>query len=147
MFSLGLVKRSLKIAFVFSPLIIAGYVMGLPYGPKGVAFAYSAVMTLWVLPHIAWCVHGTGISLGDILLAVSRPLASGILAGGLAYIVRMAIGQSLSPLPRLLLESTVLFTVFLGLLLFVAGQKSLYLDILRGVRGPAAVKEKDLVSA
>ena len=147
LFSLGHVKRSLKIAFVFAPLIIAGYALGLPYGPKGVAFAYSAVMTLWVIPHIAWCVHGTGISLRDILLTVSRPLASGILAGGLAYIVRMTVGQFLSPLPRLLLESSVLFAAFLGLLLFVAGQKSLYLDILRGVRGPAAVKEKDLVSA
>jgi O-antigen/teichoic acid export membrane protein len=147
LFSLGHVKRSLKIAFVFAPLIIAGYALGLPYGPKGVAFAYSAVMTLWVIPHIAWCVHGTGISLRDILLTVSRPLASGILAGGLTYIVRMAVGQFLSPLPRLLLESSVLFAAFLGLLLFVAGQKSLYLDILRGVRGPAAVKEKDLVSA
>jgi O-antigen/teichoic acid export membrane protein len=147
LFSLGHVKRSLKIAFVFAPLIIAGYALGLPYGPKGVAFAYSAVMTLWVIPHIAWCVHGTGISLRDILLTVSRPLASGILAGGLAYIVHMAVGQFFSPLPRLLLETSVLFAAFLGLLLFVAGQKSLYLDILRGVRGPAAVKEKDLVSA
>ena len=119
LFSLGHVKRSLKIAFVFAPLIIAGYALGLPYGPKGVAFAYSAVMTLWVIPHIAWCVHGTGISLRDILLTVSRPLASGILAGGLAYIVRMAVGQFLSPLPRLLLESSVLFAAFLGLLLFV----------------------------
>ncbi len=147
LFSLGLVKRSLRIASVFAPLIIVGYALGLPYGPKGVALAYSVVMTLWVIPHIAWCVHGTGISLRDILLTVSRPLASGILAGGLAYIVGRAGGQFLSPLPRLFLESSVLFGVFLGLLLFVAGQKSLYLDILRGVRAPAAVKEKGLVSA
>ena len=147
LFSLGLVKRSLKIASVFAPLIIVGYVLGLPYGPKGVAFAYSTVMTLWVIPHIAWSVHGTEISLKDILLTVSRPLASGILAGGLAYIVGMAVGRSLSPLPRLLLETSVLFAAFLGLLLFVAGQKSLYLDILSGMRRAPQVKEDNLVSA
>ena len=81
-------------ALVFAPLMIAGYVMGLPYGPKGVAFAYSAVMTLWVIPLIVWCVHGTAISFRDILLTVSRPLASGILAGGLAFGVRLICGQS-----------------------------------------------------
>ena len=93
LYSLGLVKRGLKIALVFAPTIIAGYVMGLPYGPKGVAFAYSAVLTLWVIPFIAWCVHGTVISFRDILMTVSRPLASGIVAGGLAFGVRLMCGQ------------------------------------------------------
>ena len=51
----------------------------------GVAFAYSAVMMVWVIPHIIWCVHGTPISPRDILLAVSGPLFSGVLAGGLAF--------------------------------------------------------------
>jgi O-antigen/teichoic acid export membrane protein len=147
LFSLGLVVRSLKIALVFTPLIIGGYIMGLPYGPKGVAFAYSAVMTLWVIPHIAWCVHGTVISFNDILLAVSRPLASGIFAGGLAFGARLAYGQFFSPLPRLVLESSILLVTYIPILLFVAGQKSFYLDLLRGLRGPSSVKEKGLAPA
>ncbi len=141
-YSLGLVSRSLKIALVFVPLIITGYVIGLPYGPKGVAFAYSAVMTLWVVPHIFLCVRGTAVSLGDILLAVSRPLASGMLAGGLAFGLRVMYGQFFSPLPRLVLESSVLLIAFFGTLLFATGQKSLYLDLLRGLRGPSSVAEK-----
>ena len=124
--------------------MIAGYAMGLPYGPKGVAFAYSAVMTLWVIPHILWCVHGTAISLRDILLTVSRPLASGILAGGLAFGVRLICGQFVSPLPRLVLESGVLFVAFFGVLLFVAGQKSLYLDLLSSLKGTSLVEKEDI---
>ncbi len=147
LFSLGLVKRSLKIALVFAPLIIAGYVMGLPYGPKGVAFAYSAVLTLWCIPHMAWCVHGTMVSLRDILVSVSRPLASAILAGGMAFGVRLMCGQLLSPLPRLVLECSVLLVTFLGMLLFVAGQRSLYLDLLRGLRRPSSIETKSLASA
>src|SRR6266849_8906030 len=46
-FSLGLMARNLKIVLVLAPLVIGGYILGLPYGPKGVAFAYSAVMMLW----------------------------------------------------------------------------------------------------
>ena len=147
LFSLGLVGRSLKMSVVFSPLIIAGYVVGLPYGPKGVAFAYSAVMALCALPLTAWAVHGTVISLKDILLVVSRPLASGILAGGLGLGVSLTYCRHFSPLPRLVLESSVLLIAFVGLLLFVAGQKSFYLELLRGLKGPATVEDKSVVSA
>jgi len=104
-FSLGLVARGLKVAPVLATIMIAGCAVALPYGPKGIAFAYSAVLTLWVIPHIWICVHGTAISIRDILVAVSRPLASGILAGGLAFGVRIICGQSISPLPRLFLEA------------------------------------------
>lgn len=135
--SLGLVRRSLNIALVFAPTIIAGYLLGLPYGPKGVAFAYSAVMALWVVPFIAWCVKGTAVSFWDVLLALIRPLAAGVLAGGLAFAVRVACGQLLAPLPRLVLESSVLLIAFFGLLLFVGGQKTLYLDLIRGLRKPS----------
>ena len=53
--SVGLQGRSLRIAFVIAPLVIAAYLIGLPYGPNGVAFAFSAAMTLWLVPHVFWC--------------------------------------------------------------------------------------------
>jgi PST family polysaccharide transporter len=133
-YSIGFGARSLKISLVFAPFMITGYLIGLPYGPNGVAFAYSAAMTLWLIPHTLWCVHGTVISFRDILLAVSRPVASGVLAGGVAFGVRLMYGQFFPPLPRLVLESSVLLVTFFGVLLFAAGQKSLYLDLLRGLR-------------
>jgi O-antigen/teichoic acid export membrane protein len=141
-YSIGLVARSLRIALVFAPIMIIGYLCGLPYGPKGVAFAYSAVMTLWVIPHILWCVHGTPISLRDILLAASQPLASGILAGGVAFEVQLICGPFLPPLPRLVLDSSVLLVTYFVVLLVAAGQKSLYLDVIRGLRQPSSVAEE-----
>jgi PST family polysaccharide transporter len=147
MFSVGLVERSLKLAFIFAPLIVAGYVVGLPYGPKGVALGFSAVMMLVAIPLTAFCVRGTPVSLRDILVTSARPLASASLAGVLAYVVRMAYGHLLSPFPRLTLECSVLLAAFSVMLLFVAGQKSLYLDLLRGLIGRSSVEEKSLVSA
>jgi len=140
--SLGLVERGLKMGLVIAPVMIASYVVGLPYGPRGVALAYSAVMLLWVMPVIAWSVHGTVVSVRDVLLAVSRPLASGIVAVGLAFGVRLAYGQFLSPLPRLILEITVLLVTFLAQLFFITGQRSLYMDVLRGLKGPAPVSSE-----
>jgi len=133
LYAIGLVTRSLKMVLALAPLLITGYVIALPYGPKGVAFAYSAVMTLWLIPYAAWCVHGTPISLRDILLVVSRPLASGIVAGGVAFGVQLVFGQ-FSVLARLVLESGVLLVTFFAVLLFAAGQKSLYLDLLREMK-------------
>jgi PST family polysaccharide transporter len=137
--SLGLVRRSLKIALVFTPLMVLGCLMGVPYGLTGVAFAYSAVMVLWVVPHVAWCVHGTAISLRDVAATVLRPLASGIVAGAVGYAAHLLCGELLSPLLRLVVESGVLVVTFFAVLVFVAGQKALYVDLLRGLsRGRAA---------
>jgi PST family polysaccharide transporter len=147
LYSLGLVRRSLNIALVFAPTIIAGYIMGLRYGPKGVAFAYSAVMTLWVIPFIALCVKGTAVSFRDVLLAVIRPLGFGILAGGLAFAVRVACGHLLAPLPMLILETSVLLIAFFGLLLFVGGQKTFYLDLIRGMKKPSLAESAEISSA
>lgn len=147
LYSLGLVKRSLNIALVFAPTIVAGYFVGLSHGPKGIAFAYSAVMTLWVVPFIAWCVHGTPVSLKDVLRAVSRPLGFGILAGGIGYGVQVIWGQLLPLLPRLVLETTVLLIAFFGLLLFSAEQRTLYLGLLRGLKQSSPVESEETVAS
>ena len=71
--SIGLQARSLKIGFVIAPIVVTAYAIGLPYGPIGVAIAYSTAMSLWFVPHIVWCLHGTAVSVRGLLLAVSRP--------------------------------------------------------------------------
>lgn len=144
--SLGLVERSLKMGLVIAPLMIVSYVIGLPYGPRGVAFAYSTVMVLWLIPVIAWSVYGTVVSFRDVLMAVSRPLAASVLAAALAFAIRMAYGHFLPPIPRLVLESTVFLAAFFALLVFAMGQKSLYMDLVRGLKGASPSKEKSLAS-
>jgi O-antigen/teichoic acid export membrane protein len=134
--SMGKIMRSLKIALVLAPLVIAGYIVGLPHGPKGVAFAYSAVMTLWALPTIAWCVHGTPISFRDVLETVARPLLSGVVAAAVALALRFLHGPLGSPWSRLLLDGFVLATVYLATLMYGMGEKSSYSDLLRALRAP-----------
>jgi len=146
-FSLGMIGRNLKVVSVLAPLVIGGYVLGLPYGPKGVAIGYSAIMTLWVIPHIAWCVHGTVVSLRDILLVASRPMVSGIAAAALAFGVQFFCRQYLSPLPRIILGAIVLFGAYAGMLLYCMGQKAFYLNLLRGLTGQRSLEDDVLMSA
>ncbi len=144
--SLGLVERGLKIALVLGPVMIAGYLIGLPYGPKGVACAYSAVMMLSVIPLVAWATRGTMISLRDILLVASRPLLSGIVGAGLAFGLQLLYGSLLTPLPRLVLGVAVVLSAYLGMLLYVMGQKPFYMDLLREFGGRSSVEEGLLAS-
>jgi O-antigen/teichoic acid export membrane protein len=146
-YSIGMVGRSLKVASVISALVVVGYLIGLPYGPKGVAFAYSAVLSLWAIPHLAWCVRGTMISLKDILMAVSRPLFSSVVAGALAFCVQYSYGPSLSPLSRLLLGGLIVMGAYLVMLFYVMGQKQFYVDLLQALRQRSSVPENSLVTA
>lgn len=140
--SLGMVGRLLKISFVLAPLMIVAYVLGLPYGPSGVAVAYSVVMMLSVVPLIVWGIHGTMISLRDFLPVVSRPLFSAIAAAALTFGVQAFYGQSLSPFPRLILGGAILMLSYLGMLLYVMGQKAYYFDLLRTLWLRSSVDEK-----
>ncbi len=137
--ALGLVGRGLRIALAFAPFMIAGTLIGLPYGPKGVALAYSTVMVLWVVPVIAWAVHGTMISFKDVVMAVKDPLLAGLVAAGLALGVRHSCGQSLTVLPRLVLEATVLLGAYVAMLLYVMGHRSFYVDLFRNMNGRSSV--------
>jgi PST family polysaccharide transporter len=146
-FSLGMVGRSLKVAMVLAPVVITGYLIGLPHGPKGVALAYSAVMVLWVVPHIAWGVHGTVVSLRDIALTAGRPLVSGIVAGAVTLGALLLWGQSFHALPKLALGLTLLASVYLGILFYAMKQKSVYLKLLRDILRPSPVDEESMVPA
>jgi O-antigen/teichoic acid export membrane protein len=144
LFAIGKVDRSLKIALVIAPLVIGGCVLGLPYGPKGVALGYSVSMALWLLPHIAWCVRGTAITFWDVMESLGRPLISGAVAGILTLVLQVSYGQALSPLSRLVIGVTVFVAVYLVMLLYVMGQEAFYVNLVRDLGGRRLVEEKAL---
>ena len=145
LFSMGWVNRSLKIALVIAPLTISAYLIGLPYGPKGVAFAYSTAMCIWLVPHVLWCIRGTNISFGDILGVVKRPVISVLVAAAVAFGVQFQFGQALQPLFRLVIGCGILLSVYTLMLLYVMGQKVFYVDLVRGLANRTPVEENSPV--
>jgi PST family polysaccharide transporter len=131
--SSGQVGRLLKMALVITPIMIGSYLLAVPYGPKGVAFAYSALMVLWIFPAIAWAVQGTNISFRDILFTASHPLVSSVVAGVLAYGASLICSQSTSSLLRLALEGAIFSSAYVGMLLFVMGHKTQYVDLFKSL--------------
>jgi O-antigen/teichoic acid export membrane protein len=125
--------RSLKIALVIAVLVPIGCLAGLPYGPQGVAAAYSAAMMLWLVPHVAWCLYETPITPIDLLRTSSSPLLSAIVAAALAYAACAYFDPLQTPLSRLALAGGVMTAVYTGLMVCIMG-KDFYLDLVRAMR-------------
>ena len=127
----GRTGRSLKIAFVIAPAVILGYSIGLPWGPQGVAIGFSGAMLLLAVPVVVWSMHGMPMTTRDIVKEVRRPLIS-IAAGAAAALAAGRYILAVEPaLFRLVVETSILFGVYLFVLLFVMNQKPAYLTLLR----------------
>jgi len=134
MLATGYAGRSLKIALMLAPIVIAGYVLGLPYGPQGVAAGFSAAMVLVAVPVIIWSKHGTLITGNDILRAIAPSMVCSVVAAAVALAASGITNRVDIPFLRLVAESAVVFVVYLIMLLFVLNQKSMYLELLRDTK-------------
>lgn len=139
LFACNLVGRSLRIGFVLAPVVLTGYLVGLSWGPKGVAFGYSAAMLLWLVPHVAWCVSGTPVSVRDVFSTVLRPLIASAIAVLVAALVESKVGAAWEPVTRLVLCVAVMFVLYFFILVFAMGQKSFYFNLAKGFAKRAPV--------
>jgi PST family polysaccharide transporter len=144
MYSQGMLKRSFRVIVVFAPLVIAGYLIGLPFGAQGVALGYSIAIVASIVPRVAWGVHGTGISLRDLGRAVRGPLLSGAAALPVGLALQLLPESSLAPLPRLVLNSALLLGAYAALLLYVLNERTFYFGVLRMIfRRPDPAVSRD----
>jgi PST family polysaccharide transporter len=134
MFANGQVGRSLRMALVIAPVVIVGYVAGLPYGPSGVAFGYSAMMVLLTVPMVLWAIRGSVISAADIVRTISPPFVSALAATALTFAALRFWGSGLQPFPRLMLGGGVLTASYLWMLMYGMGQKTFYQSVIRDSR-------------
>jgi O-antigen/teichoic acid export membrane protein len=131
----GRQDRSLRIALVVASVVVVACSIGLPFGPRGVAAAYSAAMVLWFVPHVFWSLHGGPVAPRDILPVIGRSFLAGAVAGLAAILVGKAEGAQLSPLLEVLLGGSVMLLMYAAMILGVLGQARFYADLFRGLRG------------
>lgn len=135
--ALGLVRRGVQIGLFSAAFMVAGVLVGLPYGPHGVALAYSSVMVLKVIPVAVWALHGTGVRLRAFAGALASPLAACAFAAAVGYGVHGLCPPAWPPVLRLLLDMGSFGATYLVALLLIAGEKALYLDLFRAIRSRA----------
>jgi len=126
--------RSLRTALVIAPIVIVACIVGLPYGPRGVATAYSTAMALWFVPHMIWCLHGTPISVRDLLPSIGRPIMASFVAGGLGIAVHRYTMADAAPWVELVFGGGLMLGVYAAMMLLVLGQGGYYRNLFRDLR-------------
>lgn len=87
--SLGQTGRQLRWALLVQcPITVFAYFAGLPYGPLGVAIAYSCVTVGLRLPAIIYCLRDFPIGLRDVLSAIFPAAWSSLAAAGATVAVK-----------------------------------------------------------
>jgi O-antigen/teichoic acid export membrane protein len=137
----GRATRMLWIGVLIGPVVVLGHVIGLRYGPAGVAAGLSITSALLVVPTIIWSTRGTSISVVDTLKEIMRPSVSILLGAGATLVAWRYINLLTPGLIRLTAATTVLFGVYTLVLWFGMGQKAVYLGLLRGTFGNRGKKE------
>ena len=131
MLASGQAGRSARISLVVTPVLILGYSIGLSDGPVGVAVGFSTTLAVCSVPVLMWAKRGTLITMLDILRSAKPALVS-IVMGVVATLAVRPLTDRVDPgFVRLVLESGVLFGVYLVTLVFVMKQRSVYARLLR----------------
>ena len=126
-------RVSIGTTLLVPPFVISGIVLGLPYGPVGVAMGYSAGVVLLAVPVVIWCGSATGIPARTLWDAIRRPLCAGLGAAGCTLGVKAALQGALPPLMGLTVQAGVLFAVYAWLLLTIFERKTYYVDLVMAV--------------
>jgi PST family polysaccharide transporter len=129
----GRAVRNLMLSLLIAPVVILGYIAGLRYGANGVAAGFSIATLLLVVPVICCSTPGTSISALDAFRVILRPLISILAGAGVAVAAWSFIHVLTPPLLRLVIANVVLFGVYGIVLLFIMGQKSVYVALLREI--------------
>jgi PST family polysaccharide transporter len=102
--SLGRTRRMLMWNLIRSPLAVMSFVIGLPYGAKGVAIAFTAMACVTAIPGIAFQVNRTPVTWLDVLRITGPATLTGIFAASTALILT-AIDPPSNPLSVLVMRT------------------------------------------
>lgn len=131
--SLGRTRRMLLWSLIISPVYVLSFILGVSFGPAGVALAYSFITCLAVIPCVAFATKGTPIDTKVVVKIMSSPVLAGILSTiiGLKF-----LGGNSSSAPIAFLETgAITFSVYLSCTALIMKFDHFYANVQRRVMG------------
>lgn len=125
--SLGQSRRFLKWGILHAIIMVSSFVIGLPWGPIGVAFSYTIANYLVLLPSCWYCFRFTPVSLGSFFIAVSKPATASIFAGTVTAWLKFRLFEQIGLWSIIICFVSVLLTYLLGWF-SISGEKKLLLE-------------------
>ncbi|MEP0769841.1 MULTISPECIES: MOP flippase family protein [unclassified Coleofasciculus] len=134
--SSGRTAQMFKWGVFSSSFLVISFFFGLPYGARGVALSYSIAKLLQTLPCMYYATRGTSITMLNLLEAMKHPLLASLIAGAIAFGVKLAIAPTLTVWATVIVSLAVMALTYLILMFYVFNTKELYLSVLKQFKRP-----------
>ncbi|QIR37810.1 lipopolysaccharide biosynthesis protein [Tolypothrix sp. PCC 7910] len=128
--SRGQTDRMLKWGVFSSSIIVASFLIGLPYQASGVALSYAVTILLLIFPGIYYAIKGTSITLIDVIQALKQPFISSLIAGAVIIGIKFSVSSILIIWVSIILYAIVMGLVYLLLIFYIFKKKDYYLGLL-----------------
>lgn len=137
--STGQTRRYRQLAIATSALLVLAFAAGLPWGPRGVATAYSIMVIILSVPTWHYGLKGTAVTLLDAGRTMGVPLAAGIPAAGMAWLAMHLLVDFLPEWQSAAAGLLVFAAVYASLLLGAFRRLDRLREIFRTLRKQRAV--------
>ena len=120
--SLGRTRRMFAWSLMVVPVFVLSFVLGLPFGAKGVALSYSSAVCLAVLPCIAFAVQASPADVKSVIRVIFAPTLAGILASvlGVVWLMETRWSPALELITTAALTGAIYLACVAGILRFDA---------------------------
>jgi O-antigen/teichoic acid export membrane protein len=137
--SLGTPDRWLKFTIISFVLTAVLFMMGLHFGPLGIAWAYSIALYLLTGPALWYAGRPINLTVGALIRTVWKPSVIAVVAGGLSWLALnghlLTAGLTLSNLAlRIAVGSTLCIGIYVGLTLALSGGSKPFSELIRILR-------------
>ena len=146
--ALGRGRRLLRLSFISTVTAIASFVIGLPWGARGVAIGYCIGTYAILHPTLVYAFRDTPVRPADFYRSVTKPAIAAIAMGAVLVLIEGRL-LSMTDAPLLVLMFLAGAAIYLGIfVLLPGGRRALasywdYLSILwRAVTGPFRKKKR-----
>ncbi len=128
--ALGHVRRQFFVSIVATGSLVIGFIIGMHWGPIGIATAFSIYTVAWRIPCVLICFWRTFLKLTDFLYAIWKPAVAAIMAGVCLFLIDSYFLTNMNLLVRFLLNFIEYSACYLLCWMFLPSGKRILCDTL-----------------
>lgn len=132
----GEARRMLRWGLISVPLFVASFLIGLPFGPSGVAGCYAVMTLLLTIPCLWYATHGSAVQVRDVMRVAGRHGLAAIVAVAPCVPVKFWLGDGMPPLALIGICVVIAAAVYAGYIFGVLRMKDECRSLLQHFRKP-----------
>jgi PST family polysaccharide transporter len=121
--SRGQGRRYFHLGMVNSAASVAGILIGLTYGPMGVAVGYAISIYAMAYPSLKWALHGNPVSAMDFVNSAGRAFASSLIAAGCGRLISGVL-TAVPPVAEASILGLIFFLIYMVVMRLLPGGRA-----------------------